>query len=99
MPLYYSQDGMLGGKQPAGSASSIVCSPGVGLLSESWARSPLMVTGVGLPSTVMVTCSPEWLVSVRVTRACNLWPPPVDLQRASKESRPLHGMPLPPLLM
>ena len=48
----------IGGKQPAGSVSSIVCSPGAGLLIESWALLPLMVTGVGSPSTVMVTCSP-----------------------------------------
>ena len=45
----------------------------------------------------MVTCSPEWLVSVRVSRACNFWPPPPDLQRTWKESRSSHGMP-PPLL-
>ena len=46
-----------------------------------------MVTGVGLPSTVMVTCSPEWLVLVRVSRACNFWPPPPDLQRTWKETQ------------
>src|SRR5512132_2284068 len=89
---------MLGGKQPAGSVSSIVCSPGAGLLIESWAKLPLIVTRIGSPpSTVMVTCSPEWLVLVRVSLACNLWPPPpVDLQRTWKETRSSHGMPPPP---
>ena len=43
------------------------------MLIESWALLPLMVTGVGSPSTVMVTCSPEWLVSVRVSWAWILW--------------------------
>ena len=97
MPLYYSHDGTIGGKQPAGSVSSIVCSPGAGLLIESWALLPLMVTGVGLPSTVMVTCSPEWLVLVRVSLACNFWRPPLDWQRAWKETRSPHGIPPPPL--
>ena len=69
-----------------------MCSPGAGLLIESWARLPLMVTGVGSPSTVMVTCSPEWLVLVRVSRACNLWPPPLGWQRAWKERRSSHGI-------
>src|SRR6476619_8290599 len=87
---------MLGGKQPAGSVSSTVCPPDAGLLIESWALLPLMVTGVGLPSTVIVTCSPEWLVLVRVSLACNFWPPPPDWQRTWKETRSPHGIPPPP---
>src|SRR6476619_8654306 len=86
---------MLGGKHPAGSVSTIVCCPSAGLLIESWALLPLIVTGVGLPSTVMVTCSPEWLVLVRVSLACNLWALPLDRQRAWKETRSPHGIPPP----
>ena len=73
-----------------------MCCPSGGLFIESWAWLPLMVTVKGSPSTVMVTCSPEWLVSVRVSLACNLLPPPPDLQRTWKETRSPHGMPPPP---
>jgi len=45
--LRYSHDGILGGKQP-GSVSTIVYCPSAGLLIESWAWLPLMVTGLGL---------------------------------------------------
>ena len=70
-----------------------MCCPGAGLLIESWAWLPLIVTVKGSLSTVMVTCSPEWLVLVRVSLACNLWALPLDWQRAWKESRSSHGMP------
>src|SRR5215472_16177749 len=54
---------------------------------------PLILTELGLPSTVMVTCWPEWLVSVRVSLACNLSPLTVCLQCAWKETKSPHGMP------
>src|SRR5438105_330106 len=54
---------------------------------------PLILTELGLPSTVMVTCWPEWLVLVRVSLACNLSPLTVCVQRAWKETKSPHGMP------
>ena len=46
---------------------SIVGSPGTALLMESWARWPLIVTTLGVPSTAIVISSPEWLGATRRT--------------------------------
>jgi hypothetical protein len=59
----------------------------------------MMVMDLTLPSTVMVTRSPECLVLVRVSMVRIWWPLSADLQRASKDTRSSHGIPPPPVLI